>query len=220
MILDILQEALDYLNIRYVRLDGSTKTDERQALVDEFNEDEEITVFLLSTKAGGVGINLTAASVVVIYDQDFNPHNDRQAADRAYRIGQEREVEVIKLITKDSIDEDMLNIGVTKLRLDDAVGGGEQGVAGTTDGGAPTLNGEAGAQKDDQTAKEMKKSLLTTLRNKFVAGNVAGPGEIKAEGEADGDEEEEEKESGIKVEASQDRGVKRARGTQAVKEEA
>jgi len=104
MVLDILQVALKHLGVKFTRLDGQTKTDERQGLVDEFNEDEEITVFLLSTKAGGVGINLTAASVVLIYDQDFNPHNDRQAADRAYRIGQEKKVEVIKLITKDSID--------------------------------------------------------------------------------------------------------------------
>ena len=86
MILDILEVALDHLDIRFTRLDGSSRTDERQGLVDEFNEDSEITVFLLSTKAGGVGINLTAASVVIIFDQDFNPHNDRQAADRAYRI--------------------------------------------------------------------------------------------------------------------------------------
>ena len=86
MILDILEVALDHMGIQFTRLDGSTKTDERQGLVDEFNDDPDITVFLLSTKAGGVGINLTAASVVVIYDQDFNPHNDRQAADRAYRI--------------------------------------------------------------------------------------------------------------------------------------
>ena len=86
MILDILQVALDHLDVRYTRLDGQTRTDERQSLVDEFTDDQDITVFLLSTKAGGVGINLTAASVVIIYDQDFNPHNDRQAADRAYRI--------------------------------------------------------------------------------------------------------------------------------------
>jgi len=104
MVLDILQVALKHLGVKFTRLDGQTKTDERQGLVDEFNDDEEITVFLLSTKAGGVGINLTAASVVIIYDQDFNPHNDRQAADRAYRIGQEKKVEVVKLITKDSID--------------------------------------------------------------------------------------------------------------------
>nr|XP_019012216.1 uncharacterized protein I206_03060 [Kwoniella pini CBS 10737]OCF50997.1 hypothetical protein I206_03060 [Kwoniella pini CBS 10737] len=158
MILDILEKALDHLAIKYTRLDGQTKTDERQGLVDEFNEDPEITVFLLSTKAGGVGINLTAASVVVIYDQDFNPHNDRQAADRAYRIGQEKEVEVIKLITKGSIDEDMLAIGLTKLQLDDAVGGEEI-----------TLDGADNSGQDDKTAKETRKSLLTTLRNKFVA---------------------------------------------------
>lgn len=86
MILDILEVALDHLGVRFCRLDGQTKVDERQGIVDEFTEDTDITVFLLSTKAGGVGINLTAASVVIIYDQDFNPHNDRQAADRAYRI--------------------------------------------------------------------------------------------------------------------------------------
>ncbi|WWD16642.1 hypothetical protein CI109_101072 [Kwoniella shandongensis] len=158
MILDILEKALDHLGVKYTRLDGQTKTDERQGLVDEFNDDPEITVFLLSTKAGGVGINLTAASVVVIYDQDFNPHNDRQAADRAYRIGQEKEVEVIKLITKGSIDEDMLAIGMTKLQLDDAVGGEEI-----------TLDGQDGSGADDKTAKETRRSLLTTLRNKFVA---------------------------------------------------
>ncbi|KAK4687252.1 hypothetical protein P7C73_g2865, partial [Tremellales sp. Uapishka_1] len=172
MILDILQVVLDYLNVKWIRLDGGTRTDERQTLVDEFNEDEEITVFLLSTKAGGVGINLTAASVVVIYDQDFNPHNDRQAADRAYRIGQEKEVEVIKLITTDSIDEDMLNIGLTKLQLDDAVGGEETSLG--DDGG------------DDKTAKEAKKSLLSTLRNKFEAtGDVEVKDEEEKEEKAD-----------------------------------
>jgi len=86
MILDILEVALEHLGVRFCRLDGQTKVDERQGIVDEFTEDADISVFLLSTKAGGVGINLTAASVVIIYDQDFNPHNDRQAADRAYRI--------------------------------------------------------------------------------------------------------------------------------------
>ncbi|WWC87733.1 uncharacterized protein L201_002625 [Kwoniella dendrophila CBS 6074] len=161
MILDILEKALDHLGVKFTRLDGQTKTDERQGLVDEFNDDPEITVFLLSTKAGGVGINLTAASVVVIYDQDFNPHNDRQAADRAYRIGQEKEVEVIKLITKGSIDEDMLAIGMTKLQLDDAVGGEEI-----------TLDGQDNSGQDDKTAKETRKSLLTTLRNKFVADDA------------------------------------------------
>lgn len=66
---------LDHKGYRYLVLTGSTAVDERQGLVDEFNEDESCKVFLLSTKAGGMGINLTAASVVITYDQDFNPHN-------------------------------------------------------------------------------------------------------------------------------------------------
>lgn len=93
--------------------------------------------------------------------------------------GQEKEVEVIKLITRNSIDEDMLNIGMTKLQLDDAVGGEEI-----------TLDGEAGS-KEDNTAKEVRKSLLTTLRNKFDAGAVKGesiPG--IPEGAEDGIKEE------------------------------
>ncbi|KAL7419695.1 DNA-dependent ATPase fun30 [Cryptotrichosporon argae] len=198
MILDILEVALDHLGVRFIRLDGQTKTDERQGLVDEFNDDTEITVFLLSTKAGGVGINLTAASVVVIFDQDFNPHNDRQAADRAYRIGQEREVEVIKLISANSIDEDILAIGQTKLQLDDAVGG-----EGDETGAGATLDVDAGtgaAAKDDRTAKEVKKSLLTTLRHKFEAG---GDGMQEADGRIDVEDEPEIEETP---------GKKRARG--------
>lgn len=85
-------------------LTGSTPVDVRQGLVDEFTEDETISVFLLSTKAGGMGINLTAASVVIIFDQDYNPHNDKQASDRAYRIGQLRDVDVIKLVTRGTIE--------------------------------------------------------------------------------------------------------------------
>ena len=115
-------------------LTGSTPVDVRQALVDEFNEDESITVFLLSTKAGGMGINLTAASVVILFDQDFNPHNDRQAADRAYRIGQKRDVDVVKLITKGSIEEDLLRLGATKLALDEAVAGEGRRTADNGDG--------------------------------------------------------------------------------------
>lgn len=89
----------------------------RQSLVDEFNEDESILVFLLSTRAGGMGINLTAASIVIIFDQDFNPHNDRQAADRAYRIGQTRDVEVIKLITRGTIEVSFNESTIRKIQV-------------------------------------------------------------------------------------------------------
>lgn len=146
--LDILRAILDHRKIKYLLLTGSTAVDVRQSLVDEFNEDDSITVFLLSTKAGGMGINLTAASVVVMFDQDFNPHNDRQAQDRAYRIGQKRNVDVVKLITRGTVEEDMLRLSQMKLDLDEAV-------AGDSD------------EQDTKVETEMKKSLMKTLRQKF-----------------------------------------------------
>ncbi|KAF8345876.1 SNF2 family N-terminal domain-containing protein [Amanita rubescens] len=149
-ILDILQAVLKYKQMDYLVLTGSTPVDVRQTLVDEFAEDSSIPVFLLSTKAGGMGINLTAASVVIMFDQDFNPHNDRQAQDRAYRIGQKRDVEVVKLISRGTIEEDMLRLGQTKLALDEAV-------AGDTD----DKGGESAPER------EMKTSLLRTLRQQL-----------------------------------------------------
>ncbi|KAH9858822.1 SNF2 family N-terminal domain-containing protein [Lenzites betulinus] len=147
-ILDIIQRVLDFRNVKYLVLTGSTPVDVRQTLVDEFTEDESIPVFLLSTKAGGMGINLTAASVVIMFDQDFNPHNDKQAQDRAYRIGQKRDVDVVKLITKGSIEEDMLALGMTKLALDEAV---------------------AGEDAEERVEKEMKVSLMNAVRRKLVS---------------------------------------------------
>ena len=84
--------------------------DIRQGLVDEFTEDDAIPVFLLSTKAGGMGINLTAASVVILFDQDFNPHNDHQATGRASRIGQRRDVKIVKLVSHGIIEEGIFSL--------------------------------------------------------------------------------------------------------------
>lgn len=153
-ILDILQAVLKIKGMKFLVLTGSTPVDVRQTLVDEFTEDESIPVFLLSTKAGGMGINLTAASVVIMFDQDFNPHNDRQAQDRAYRIGQKRDVDVVKLISKGTIEEEMLRLGETKLALD-------QAVAGEPDG-----KGESAPEK------EMKTSLMKALRRQLERDEV------------------------------------------------
>jgi SWI/SNF-related matrix-associated actin-dependent regulator 1 of chromatin subfamily A len=121
--LNILEEVLGILNINYLRLDGSTPQPERMALIDEFNENNEITVFLLSTKACGLGINLTSANIVILYDIDFNPHNDIQAEDRAHRVGQLQEVKVYKLITENTIEVHMLKSADFKLLLDQKVQG-------------------------------------------------------------------------------------------------
>ncbi|ORX46914.1 hypothetical protein BCR36DRAFT_296435 [Piromyces finnis] len=116
--LDILETVLSSLNYTYLRLDGQTPVTERQERIDDFNNNPDVFVFLLSTKAGGFGINLTAANVVIIYDLDFNPHNDKQAEDRAHRVGQTRDVTVMKLVTKDTIEESILDISTQKLKLD------------------------------------------------------------------------------------------------------
>jgi SWI/SNF-related matrix-associated actin-dependent regulator 1 of chromatin subfamily A len=122
-VLDILEPILSMWNIKFLRLDGSTQVDMRQDLIDKFYEEDSIPVFLLSTKAGGFGINLVCANNVIIFDQSFNPHDDKQAEDRAHRVGQEREVNVIRLLTKDSIEESMYLLAQNKLELDQTMSG-------------------------------------------------------------------------------------------------
>lgn len=116
--LDILESVLSTLNYKFLRLDGSTQVNDRQSLIDKFYEDDTIPVFILSTKAGGFGINLVCANNVIIYDQSFNPHDDRQAADRAHRVGQTKEVNITTLIMKNSIEEKILQLAKNKLDLD------------------------------------------------------------------------------------------------------
>ncbi|PHZ12877.1 putative DNA repair and recombination protein RAD54B [Rhizopus microsporus ATCC 52813] len=123
--LNILELVMQTLDIKYRRLDGETKVMERQEVIDEFNQDESIPVFLLSTKAGGFGINLTSANIVILYDLDFNPQNDKQAEDRAHRVGQTKDVTVIKLICKNSIEEYILKMADIKLRLDKTISSDE-----------------------------------------------------------------------------------------------
>lgn len=117
-VLDILEMVLSTLGYKFLRLDGSTQVNERQSLIDTFYEDKTIPVFILSTKAGGFGINLVCANHVVIFDQSFNPHDDRQAADRSHRVGQTKEVTISTLITRNSIEEKIHQLAKNKLALD------------------------------------------------------------------------------------------------------
>ncbi|XP_066487782.1 SWI/SNF-related matrix-associated actin-dependent regulator of chromatin subfamily A containing DEAD/H box 1 isoform X2 [Tiliqua scincoides] len=130
MMLDILEVLLKQQQHRYLRLDGKTQISDRIHLIDEFNSDMGIFIFLLSTKAGGLGINLTSANVVILHDIDCNPYNDKQAEDRCHRVGQTREVKVIRLISKGTIEESMLRISQQKLKLEQdmtAADAGEEG---------------------------------------------------------------------------------------------
>ncbi|KAG0205052.1 hypothetical protein BGX28_003216 [Mortierella sp. GBA30] len=133
MVLDILESILTTMDYKYLRMDGQTKVEERQPMIDAFNDDESHKIFLLSTKAGGFGINLTGANVVIMYDLDFNPHNDKQAEDRAHRVGQTREVEVIKLISRGTIEEQIYQLANLKLKLDQHVSQDDSSASTKTD---------------------------------------------------------------------------------------
>lgn len=127
MVMDILENVLETLHIQFVRLDGRTNVEDRQSILDAFHENTEIPVFLLSTKAGGAGINLACANKVVIFDSSFNPQEDVQAENRAHRVGQTQEVEIFRFVTRGTIEEQIYALGQTKLALDQAVAGDEDG---------------------------------------------------------------------------------------------
>lgn len=97
--LDIFEKILNMFKFNYVRLDGNTKTELRQTIVERFNNDPRILCFISSTRSGGIGLNLTGASNVIFYDTDWNPAMDKQAQDRCHRIGQTRDVTIYRLIT-------------------------------------------------------------------------------------------------------------------------
>lgn len=120
-LLDLLEVLMGTMDYRYLRLDGSTDVAERQGLIDSYNQDTNLFVFLLSTRAGGLGINLTAADTVILHDLDFNPTNDEQACDRCHRIGQTKPVSIYKLVSEDTVDHDIFKLGKAKTQLNNAV---------------------------------------------------------------------------------------------------
>ncbi|KAF9985882.1 hypothetical protein BGZ75_002461 [Mortierella antarctica] len=121
-IMNIMEDFLHYRGYQYMRLDGSTKHDDRSLLLKQFNApDSPYFVFLLSTRAGGLGLNLQTADTVIIFDSDWNPHQDLQAQDRAHRIGQTKEVRIFRLVTEKSVEEHILARAQYKLEIDGKV---------------------------------------------------------------------------------------------------
>ncbi|KUI53981.1 ATP-dependent helicase fft2 [Cytospora mali] len=130
LVISILEECLTQAGVNYRVLQGETAVGERQDIVDEFNADESITVFLLTTKAGGTGLNLTSANKVVLFDQSDNPQDDIQAENRAHRMGQKREVEVVRLLSKGTIDELIYKACQKKLELAGQITGHNEDISG------------------------------------------------------------------------------------------
>jgi hypothetical protein len=115
--LDILEIFLNIHGFTYVRLDGSTKVDIRQTIVDKFNNDSKVFCFISSTRSGGIGLNLTGADSIIFYDTDWNPAMDKQAQDRCHRIGQTRTVNIYRLITLSTIEENIFKKSIQKREL-------------------------------------------------------------------------------------------------------
>ncbi|KAI9333459.1 P-loop containing nucleoside triphosphate hydrolase protein [Obelidium mucronatum] len=186
IMLDVLESVMTTLGIKFVRLDGSTNVVDRQSLIDDFNEDPSIGVFLLSTKAGGLGLNLTSSNVVIIHDMDFNPHNDAQAEDRAHRVGQTRDVTVIKLVIAGSVEQHILKLATTKLKLDKSLqqkqadedqednasgeGGAEDSGSGKKGKGKKSAKEDAAAaliEEESAPSAAEDKKLMEMLRNEW-----------------------------------------------------
>ncbi|KJP89601.1 hypothetical protein AK88_00812 [Plasmodium fragile] len=116
--LDILEVFLNHLNYTFIRLDGSTKVEQRQKIVTKFNNDKTIFLFISSTRSGSIGINLTAANVVIFYDTDWNPSIDKQAMDRCHRIGQTKDVHVFRFVSEYTVEENIWKKQLQKRKLD------------------------------------------------------------------------------------------------------
>ena len=120
-VLDILEQFMNIHGHRYLRLDGATKLEHRQVLTERFNNDNRILAFILSSRSGGIGINLTGADTVIFYDLDWNPAMDKQCQDRCHRIGQTRDVHIYRMISEHTIEANILRKANQKRMLDDVV---------------------------------------------------------------------------------------------------
>ncbi|CEP62348.1 chromatin-remodeling protein SWR1 LALA0_S05e03620g [Lachancea lanzarotensis] len=120
-VLDILEQFLNYHGYLYMRLDGATKIEDRQLLTERFNNDNRVTAFILSSRSGGLGINLTGADTVIFYDSDWNPAMDKQCQDRCHRIGQTRDVHIYRFVSEHTIESNILKKANQKRHLDNVV---------------------------------------------------------------------------------------------------
>jgi SNF2 family DNA or RNA helicase len=117
--LDLLEDYCELKGYVWDRIDGMTHWSERQPKMDEFNRpDSDGFIFLLSTRAGGLGVNLVGADTVIIYDSDFNPQQDLQAMDRAHRIGQKRPVTILRMVTINSVETKIVERANNKRKLE------------------------------------------------------------------------------------------------------
>lgn len=197
--LDILEQFLNHHGHTYLRLDGATKIEQRQALMERFNADKRIFCFILSTRSGGIGVNLTGADTVIFYDSDWNPTMDAQAQDRCHRIGQTRDVHIYRLVSEMTVEENILKKAQQKRLLGDvAIEDGNFTTAffkqgsikdlfdmETSDGnGAPqqvTAEIQEQVSKPDQTDKGFEQALAAVEDDQDIQAGKNAKAEASAE---------------------------------------
>ena len=175
-LLDILEDYCFLRGYEYCRIDGSTDHGERIKAIDEYNApDSTKFIFLLTTRAGGLGINLTSADVVILYDSDWNPQADLQAMDRAHRIGQKKQVQIFRFVTNNSVEEKILERATQKLRLDKLV----------IHQGRSSL-----VKKEGEKPGETKEALISMIQHGAAdifksTNNLSNEGDTTGEGNSD-----------------------------------
>ena len=183
MMLDVLEDYAHIMEYPVERIDGSTASKERQAAIDRFSSDEKDGfIFLLSTKAGGQGITLTAADTCILYDSDWNPQNDLQAMARCHRIGQSKDVTIYRLVSKNTYEENLFRTSSKKYGLDEAILGGLGSLGVASDGGgnpeydgakiAALLKHGAHCLKDEDRANEEANAFLSEDIEQILKGRT------------------------------------------------
>jgi len=192
--LNIVEDQLRFRGLKYCRIDGNVKVFDRQEMIDAFNSDPEIKCFLLSTRAGGLGINLTAADTCIIFDSDWNPHQDSQAQDRCHRIGQTKPVAVYRLVTANSVEIEMMEKAISKKKLERmAIVGGDFRCAGkrsstlTTSGLQKLLEDDISSLQKMSKKAELEELIISDEeynlfmdREKIFNGGLPEEGEMYA----------------------------------------
>ncbi|KAL9090161.1 MAG: hypothetical protein Q9165_005441 [Trypethelium subeluteriae] len=192
--IDLMEEYLTYRNYKYCRLDGSTKLEDRRDTVADFQTRPEIFVFLLSTRAGGLGINLTSADTVIFYDSDWNPTIDSQAMDRAHRLGQTKQVTVYRMITRGTIEERIRKRALQKEEVQRVV---ISGGATTADGKPAGVDFNTRSREnrnkdialwlaDDEQAEEIERREVEEREREARGEKVVKPGRRKGVGQGVG----------------------------------
>lgn len=189
--MDLMEEYLIYRQYKYIRLDGSSKLDDRRDLVHDWQNKPEIFIFLLSTRAGGLGINLTAADTVIFYDSDWNPTIDSQAMDRAHRLGQTKQVTVYRLLTRGTIEERMRDRAKQKEQVQQVVMEGKATPAVLSkkeenankkkdvaflllgDGGGSTTPGDESTSVNSTPEPEQKEKVKLNKKRSLVSADEA-----------------------------------------------